>query len=231
MRKTFFFFFIICAHLTVNAQDLHMKSIDNLGKYPADLIIKLAPLSLIDFKQSLQVAVEYKIKPRTTFQNEIGYINNLLNLYTYDDYRNMKGLRTRFEIRFYQKNFFDYVSGFYIAPEIFYVYTNYQRIGELGRGCLAGRCDYFERKKFTVHKDVFGYHFKVGYQRIANDRILFDFYGGAGLRHVFIHSPDTETEQDFFNEQSDLDPLRPYNNGTFLRPSFSLGMKIGYLLK
>jgi hypothetical protein len=53
-----------------------MKSIDNLGKYPADLIIKLAPLSLIDFKQSLQVAVEYKIKPRTTFQNEIGYINN-----------------------------------------------------------------------------------------------------------------------------------------------------------
>lgn len=231
MQKFFLIFFLVALSFEVKAQ---LKKIDNSGRYPADLIIKIAPLSLIDIKQSFQIAVEYKVKPRLTFQNEVGYINNnVFNLYPDEDFMNLRGFRTRFESRFYQKNFLDEVNGFYLAPEIFFVHTNYQRASELGRGCTGWNCDYFERIKYSVIKNVVGYHFKFGYQRVSYGRVLLDIYGGFGLRHVFMHTPGVELEQDSLREPSDLFPsgFGTFNRGKFTRYSMSLGLKVGYLIK
>lgn len=233
MKKLFVLLFIVVVSHIAKSQIVNLDRVDNIEKYPGNLILKFSPLSLIDYRQSIQFAVEYKVKPRITFQNEIGYINNFMDLYEYRNDMNMKGLRTRFETRFYKQNVLQEVNGFYLAPEVFFVHTAYQRETELGRGCVDWNCDYFELKKYTINKNVFGYHFKIGYQNISYDRILMDIFGGFGVRHVFIHTTDTEVEQESVSERSDVFPFSfgPFNKGSFTRPSMSLGFKVGYLIR
>lgn len=226
--KLFFFILILFSCVSRGiSQDYYPIRSDSLSAYPPKVIIKFSYLSLFDFKQSIQFAVEYKIKSRINFQNELGYINTLINnLYSYENFRDLKGLRTRFEVRFYQKNRYKEVKGFYLAPEIFYIYSQYKRRREVGRGCVDGGCDYFELKDYIVYKNIFGQHFKIGYQTEISGNFLIDFYGGVGIRHVFIHAPEVETadrRRDFMAGNHD--------NGTFLRPSMSLGFKVGYLVR
>ncbi len=228
--KKFIFIVLLLPCWSLSKAQIHpyiYNPYDSLAEYAPARILKFSYLSLFDYKQSIQFAYEYKIRPRVTLQNELGYINTLIKgLYSYENFQNMRGIRTRFEARFYRKNRFNQVNGFYLAPEIFYVYTQYQRQKELGRGCVSGTCDFFELKRFQVYKNVVGVHFKVGVQIDLSPKLLLDIYGGLGLRMVYIHAPEAEKEDFRLNEF-----FFQYNNGEFLRPSMALGLKLGYILK
>lgn len=215
------------------AQQTPDESLDEEG-LQTRLVLKFAPLSLLDFYSALQMALEYRVGKVSSIQVEGGYVLPLLPKDTgYEkNFRDIHGYRLRAEYRYYFELNRDETGGAYFAPEIMFLRVNYDRTGTYGINIsgLPGY-DYYQQLDYEVFKDVLAYHLKAGYQKKVTDFLLLDFYGGLGARHVFIDSnrPGMMGEGKVIKEETLFHNI--YDKGTFYRISASLGFKIGFLLK
>lgn len=199
-------------------------------------ILKFAPLSLLDIYSSIQFAVEQKVGAKTSLQLEAGYILpiDLNDGREEADYENMHGLRLRSEFRYYLVLNKSRTGGMYMAPEFLFINLDYdvEEIAEIyflhGNGW-----SYYKQLEFEVDKKVFGYHLKVGYQKVFTDGFVLDFYAGLGGRNVVIQSG--RPAEDGLEMVRDRDEWRLFpvekEDGNFSRISASLGFKLGFRLK
>jgi hypothetical protein len=195
-------------------------------KTPVPVVgLKFSPFSLIDPLTSIQFAVEYQVAQKNSLQHELGYITQLL--YTDElGYRKSSGVRFRNEFRIYLEEKGSNLRGFYLAPELLLIYFRYERNAVYGQDCTGPfNCAYYQRKDYTVQKQVVALHQKVGYQSITN-RFLVDIYTGIGYRHVRVRNidegPNNEGYYNFIGIRKE--------EGVYGLPSLSFGFKIGYLL-
>lgn len=198
------------------------------------MVLKFAPLSLVDFYSAIQFALEYRIGKVSAIQLEAGYITPLLPKDTSfeDDFREMEGYRVRSEYRHYFRLNSDQTGGLYFAPEILFLHVDFERTGTFGINVTGlPDYDYYQQMDYDVTKEVLGYHAKIGYQKKFTDYFILDFYGGLGARHVFIDSnrPGVIGRSEVIREEYLFHNL--YDKGVFHRVSASLGFKIGFLLK
>jgi hypothetical protein len=190
------------------------------------VIIKFAPLSLIDFYSSIQAGVEFRLSPLVGLQTELGYIMPLTGnlIYDYEQYKRMTGVRSRNEIRFYLGNSF--IDGEqYLALEAMFTRVRFQREGIFGFNCGTFECDYFEKSHYSLVQNIKAFHVKYGFQNINYKNIVFDFYGGVGIRSVEVLTVDKPEATQF---------RRPLfwngENIVTVWPSLSFGVKVGYVL-
>lgn len=187
--------------------------------------LKFSPLSLLDPLSSVQFALEYQIAEKNSLQHEVGYITQML----YNEelgYKESSGIRLRNELRIYLGRKGLSLNGFYLAPELLFIHFRYERNAIFGQECSDPyTCQYYQYKDYTIQKQVYGFHQKVGFQSISN-RFVADLYTGIGYRHVRVRNIDTPP----FNEVGgDFIGIRK-TEGTYGLPSLSFGFKLGYLL-
>lgn len=193
-------------------------------------ILKFSHLSLIDPLQTIQLALEHPLGRRISLQHEGGYVIGYddFNIFSGDDpYTRVRGFRLRNELRIYMSALSENrLDGFYFAPEFLYNFVRFDKTSSIGRDCNGNwNCQYYQYMSYRAQKQVFALHFKIGYQEIFLERVVFDIYGGYGWRHIKelnVHPPEGLQPGDRFQ----FDGAQYLDN----RISISLGFKLGYLL-
>lgn len=205
--------------IKASTQDVVTQNQISEGWQP-NIALKFAPLSLMDYTPSLQGGVEVKLANSIGFQTEFGYISTLgkVEHWLHSETIELKGIRWRNELRFYLNP--QSGGGFYVGPELFY-----KRVDQIWDETVY-RYDWYysEIVELKQTKTVFGSHVKLGRQmEVYNTRILFDLYGGFGMRYLNIDSNEPVDDSYYYSydwfERVD---------GSYILPSLSLGFKIGY---
>lgn len=226
----FFIIILLCfffSPLVGNSQAVH-DSIQHKERLTPKVILKWAPLSLIDIYSAVQFALEYRIGGRSTVQGEAGYIFpiNILESGIRDDYNDMNGYRLRAEYRYYLSVKKNRTDGFYLAPELFFISINFDEKNVVKIPLNSVGDFYYQEKQFKVNKRIFGYHLKVGYQQMLTERLVIDFYGGLGVRHINFSSD--QPLEDWLNKSNSI--FFSEDREQTERPSASYGIKLGILL-
>ncbi|WP_017731527.1 DUF3575 domain-containing protein [Nafulsella turpanensis] len=216
MRK-FFLLLFLCPLYTFGQDTLHLS-------LPPSPILKFSPFSLMDPLTSIQFALEHPLNSRISLQHELGYI--IPSAYESEN-KNDRGWRIRNEIRFYFNPAGYPEGGGYLAPEFLFIHSRFERNEMFGRDCSGDfNCAYYQYMDYTMQKQVYALHLKIGYQFVI-ERFAIDLYSGLGYRHVKVKSfnkpPNGPEYWDLFYFQKD--------DGFYDLPSMSLGMKIGYFLQ
>lgn len=222
----------MCFTVTAFAQE---SVVPTLGDASARWVVKVAPLSLFDLDNTVQFGVERVLGGRSSVQAEGGYGWPGLQYSREYNYGDKEVWRGRAEWRIYNR-----VNvrprGSYFAIEGFYKQVNARETGTIGRGCNNGffGCQYFQQYNSVAQKFVVGGHIKWGHQFRIDDRWLFDFYVGIGLRSVMFQRFRPQFADSFrYNNYYSL-----FNFGRFdgrdqqqTLPSTTLGFKIGYVIR
>lgn len=220
MRKIVFALLLLCP-LYLRAQDSLQQT-----KYPPVVNLKFSPLSLIDPLSSVQFALEYQVAEKSSLQHEAGYISQML--YNEDwGYKESSGVRLRNELRIYLGRQGTSLNGFYLAPELLFIHFRYERNAVFGQECSDPyTCQYYQYKDYTVQKQVYGVHQKIGFQSTSG-RLVVDLYSGIGYRHVRVRNIDSPPVNEFYD---DFSISSRKTEGIYGLPSLSFGFKFGYLL-
>lgn len=197
------------------------------------LLIKWAPLSLVDQDNTVQFGVEYLFKGPVSLQQEIGY--GWFNFTDNNDngpFKNREVWRSRTELRFYAatNGQLRKPKGPYLAMEFLYKRINYNKQGNVGRECNGFECEYFEKMDYKILKDVYGYHGKIGWQFLIENRLAIDLYIGGGLRGINVKSPGLPADENNFGEDTGFGIARPTEPGSYTLISMCGGFKFGYLI-
>ncbi len=196
------------------------------------LIIKWAPLSLIDPHSTVQLGAEYIMGGSWSIQQEIGYGRNL-EVIASEDYNNREIWRSRTELRKYYTDdaFKPKGTGAYIAFEVLYKRINYEKEGRIGRDCVDGGCEYAVITDYTLLKDVVGFHGKFGGQFVVEKRFVIDVYIGGGLRNITVKAPGYPSNPAMFLDE-EMGAIRTNITmpGNHTMISMSGGFKLGYLI-
>lgn len=209
------------------------------------LVIKLAPLTLLDIDNTFQLAVEHRLKgSRWTLSEELGYgtaaANLWANSFNQDGTRFRENFRAKIEARKYREA----LTGRYLAYELFYKQINDRSNRNVGRECEAGgwACNYYEKLNYPINKHVVGLSVKIGYQiRIRdelkkNTNFVFDFYVGAGLRRIMINhhdpteNPPSSSDFLYYTDGLFINSGLGYRDRNYNIPHLALGLKIGYII-
>jgi hypothetical protein len=194
-------------------------------------VLKVAPLSLFDPDNTVQIAAERMLGSNHAVQAEFGYGWQGLNLWNMSNsrYNDRQVWRARIEYRYYLRG--SGPIGQYVAFDGFFKQINARENGAFGVGCETGPCQYYQLYANSVQKNVIGGHIKFGRQTaLADGRVLFDFYVGLGLRYRFISAPD-RPEGAYRYQSYGFDPFNSfYEPRPPLTASIAYGIKIGYAL-
>ncbi len=196
-------------------------------------VLKVAPLSLLDFSSTVQVAVEGVITANQSLQLELGYGWQAMNPWlapNRERYSQYEVWRGRAEWRYYWRG----------GQAPFGVYTAieglYKRENALEKATMAiygepGQVQYYRLTTLPISKDVFGINVKIGRQfpLLPNGRLVFDAYGGLGLRARSIQRTDLPDGYQLTRQPIiDIGPFTTYGGASLF--SLSGGLKIGYTL-
>lgn len=231
------FCILICQAIAFSC--IAQSSSDSLT-HALPIVLKFAPLSLIDIHPTYQLAAEYFIKDHWSVQQEAGYGNNAILSQRNPQERDMEVWRFRSEVRFYlysgryRDSYLRSDASFsrpYWAFEGFYKRVNFKESEPLGMDCINGQCAYFQRSDYKTLKDVIGYHLKFGYQAILAKRIAIDLYSGFGLRHIFVRYRGAPNGAGVvWNDFRDWITINPTEPGKYRLLSMAFGFKAGYVL-
>jgi hypothetical protein len=222
--------FIIALNTVSYAQDSLTKN---------HLILKIAPLTIFDFDNTFEFAVEHRLgkQNRWTLSEQLGYGAGVANVWEENFGNSREHFRAKMEARRYKKANGE-MAGFYTAYELIFKQVNDNISRSVGRECESGPCTYFEDLNYPVSKYVVGTTAKIGYQHRFKDgnnkntKFMFDFYVGLGLRRVMIdHKIDGAAIQNnswFFNEA--WFGGFGYADRAYNIPHGSFGIRFGYLV-
>lgn len=196
-------------------------------------VLKVAPLSLLDFSSTIQGAVEGVVAPNQSVQLELGYGWQAMNPWlapNQERYSRYEVWRGRAEWRYYWRG----------GQAPFGVYTAieglYKRENALEKAVMAiygepGPVQYYRQSSLPISKNVFSISVKVGRQfpLLPNGRLVFDIYTGLGLRARSIQRTDLPMGYQLTRQPIvDIGPFTTYGGASLF--SLSAGFKIGYAL-
>ncbi|WP_461053690.1 hypothetical protein [Spirosoma arcticum] len=214
------------------------------------VVVKFAPLSLVDIDATVQGAIELPIAAQTTIQLEGGYgwAGLSRSLPREGGITSKQTGRIRAEGRYYlprTASFDDvpYPAGVYVAGEFLGKRISAERTQTAVFPCLVAPCP-TNTERATVNRTVLGGHVKVGYQtgfgrsasaafdpRRKESRIIFDVYLGVGARHIRVRqTAGSSIIPTNGNTPEGLRFTRFVPGRNFWARSASGGFKIGFAL-
>lgn len=215
------------------------------------LIVKFAPLPLIDIDPALQGGIELRALKRLSIQQEIGYgfpdwegpfpdFRPLGTDYLTSGWKHQESWRYRTELRYYpnlhalfpkakEQNL---LSGFYIAAEYFYKIVGIRKSTGAATGGITTSLDYNQ----SISRTTTAGHLKVGIQLpFSHNRkslwshLFLDVYVGGGRRYICIEQtegPSVYKPNGAVAEAINNTRFLPNRQGWL--PSAASGIKIGW---
>lgn len=151
--------------------------VDKGNKKP--FIIKYSPCSIfgdyVTTSWGVQLGVETNLSKQFSFQQDIQYIfiNRIDHGIISISVKNIKGIRTDTEIKYYFKR--HNLNGHYFAPHLLYQFTR------------AINDDYYNNE-YYIDRNMIGLHGKIGWQYISKKGFVFDSAFGIGTRYISSRS-------------------------------------------
>lgn len=147
-------------------------------------IIKVAPLSLFDYDNTLQLGIEVplsKTTNRMSFQQEVGYGHGRFNIWSQgDDFlSNKQTWKFRSQLRFYLIS--KPIARMYLAGEYMFKNVRKWELREVSP-CTYGNCYPVVQQNVHFQKNVTALHVKLGWQFYFKNRTTLDLTTGFGLR-------------------------------------------------
>ncbi len=220
-------FFIIIIFFVFNyfsyAQSDSLKVIKNYN-----FLLKLEPYRTIvgdgtTNSHCLQICLETIIKKKISFNQDIGYIfyqsaqnyGSEISRPFIVAVKDITGIRTESEIRYYISRQKKKLCGYYIAANLIYQFTKAKR----------GYTIFYK-----VNRNMYGLHGKIGWQNIAKKGKgfifnVFDFSCGIGLRYISSYIITSNFEN---SESYEFIYKKHYDYGSKLFPSFTFSIKLGW---
>lgn len=212
--------------ITSHAQYFSDTSYYKQPTSPPALIVKVDLLSFLDTYANLLIDVEYRIKPALYLQHGIGFVTGF-NDYDFDSdefISNPIGFKFRNELRFYLDFANGSRKGYYLAPALLYgyVYGNEEEV--VGINCEDG-CDFFRLMDLKAIRQEAAIHFKIGSQRIYNEKISLDYFLGAGGKYEWFDISGLDLNSTDRVNEEDLQPEAGFRYG------LTVGFKVGLVIK
>lgn len=239
MRLSVYILCLFLGPLALNAQDTTIRYVR-----PANVIVKLSPLWLLDPDPSVMGGVEIRTGARTSIQGEIGYgwpdWNN-----PGSNNRHAGTWRFKSEMRFYRGKYrtnraqniriqTTYPLGNYVAVE---AYTKLLAIDHTWRyvDSRAATEQTGVTRQTRIQRNSLSLSVKFGRQvgwtdlaHQATTRLLLDVYGGVGIR--LLHQDNKgQWEEPGYQEMGGMFN-RLNANGFMVTPTIALGLKLGFAL-
>jgi hypothetical protein len=183
--------FIVCILL------IHTAKAQPTGKW----VLKPDFLAVFQHTPAFQLRTERKATNSTSIQLTTGFcygtfysVFNDLSSLQYDA-KNMMGFSGKLEYRYYLQDTTNSLQGIYVAPEIGYKHLTYQQ----GRyfDIFTPTYNYTKLMEYTVNRQTYSYHIKLGWQKQISKRLYIDTFGGIGRRIIVMHNnlkiPDDAT--------------------------------------
>lgn len=193
------------------------------------VVLKWAPLSMLDYYNTFQVGAEIPFSnPRFSFQQEFGYGHSRFNVWfaERDDVPDRHIFRSRSQFRYYFKEWNSF--RLFAAAEFALRRSRTFNAKYIGVDC-DGECSYFRETEYTTERLVNALHGKFGFQTWLSRRVSLDVYTGFGLRTVKNKSltpgisPSWDDDGGWWDEP----------NASFREPSpsfvpgFQIGIRLG----
>jgi hypothetical protein len=223
---------------------------DTIRPLPANrkpvAVLKLAPLTLFELQNTLEIGAEVRMHDRMSVQGQFGYAPDwLIWQSSLTQYTNRENWRGRFEARWYighsrrmaQPGPPSFPLGRYIAIDLLYKQLNTINQQTIGHQCAAGNCAYFEKGSSLLTRYIGGLGIKIGGQSVIGHRRatgapswLLDAYLGVGVRKGWTQEPAVEPDAIRFYRGSGFLTFDPFRAPNQFSPNALLGIKVGYVL-
>lgn len=201
------------------------------------LLLKPDILALFQHTPAIQLRAEYKLSPKTSIQTTAGFgygtFYTVFNDPQSPDYDalHLKSFSTKAEYRYYLTANNTLFQGIYVAPEIAYKYVTYQQ-GRFFYVYTPNNINYEKFIEYTVRKNTYIHHIKLGYQEKISNRIYIDVFGGIGRRIITLKNnikiPDDALR---IEESSSFTSTFLWGyKGTKTRLSFTASVLLGIML-
>ncbi len=211
-------------------------------------VLKLAPLALLEFQNTLELGLEVPLTRRVYLQGQIGYAPQGL-MWNYSPtvsgrYTRRENWRARLECRWYGRGINGTYRqtaaplGEYVAVDGFFKQLNGEEALTLGRQCATGNCAYFEKINNPTSRYSVGIGLKFGSQRTLyrfgkdqKQQLVLDSYAGFGVRYGWTTSATASNASErIFRPGSDFLIFDPFRATNGLTPNPLIGIKLGYIL-
>lgn len=190
-------------------------------------IVKVSPVNLLFYYQSLQLAYEHQFTRKISAQAEAGMVFDFKPHYMENlEYLNKRGARLKAEFRFYPMGLWLNKPSFYASVEPYYNIINFDR-DVIQNECADLNCNTIiqHRYVYLVKYREQGVSLKYGLQ-MSRDRFVVDFSVGLRARFVnYIKPGYTEGFDDTSGE--DFDAFQP-NEEKRVTPGIITDIKLGY---
>ena len=200
---------------------------------PPKAILKMDLFSPFRHFSAISFSLEHRLKPTLYLEHQIDYLTNLDGSSL--DISPIRDSYTGFQFHSELKYYLDFKAfsqkGIYIAPKIMFGNVITEKEKTLRLDCGAG-CEYFKRVGYDLRENLVGLLFKFGVQRIYKETIVIDYYFGLGYKtHVFKIKGASESEKGVLILRAENSGLRRKEFENFTAATFSLGFKVGFVLK
>lgn len=183
------------------------------------IVVKWTPTALIGYS-SLQFAGELYYTGKRSVQLEYGYIMPISNLNATNNWGH--------KIRLEHRNYFNKKGTWYLAPELNFVFVQYDTEKRFSENPETESYINSELKTVGMLKIISTANFKIGYQYIfKKPKIALDFYLGLGVRYVNTTFTSYPTVGEYV-PAIDNWLSTPFEEGNRVIPNGIVGVKIGY---
>jgi len=214
------------ALLFINGISFAQKAKDVDNKF----YIALSPLALIDYKDgsSVRISADIRLYKNYSISTENVLYTSIGNFFSYKI--DPRGFAIKPCIKFYL-NDDNSASGVYIGIEYQYKPQTYHLHDSIS---INSAPKYFKQYLMTRYTNCVT--LKVGELTNLNKKILFEWFGGVGIR--FFNSSSSLTNQEYDGiirgekySNSTGGGFQARQIGKKIFPNFSIGIKIGYKVK
>jgi len=195
------------------------------------VIIKFAPLALVDFDNAIQFGVEVPLGKGISVQQDLGYGPKGINGWqsTSDNPAEKQTFKSRTNLRYYyleRRRMKPYVSAELLLKRVIYSQNKW-----VGMECSErwGPCNYFENKMIKTRRMVGAGHAKAGMQFYFSSRIALDLFAGVGFRSIKVRSMTSLPGNVRVPRNDNWFENDTPGTNEFI-PSLSLGAHIGIIL-
>lgn len=195
------------------------------------VIIKFAPLALVDFDNAIQFGVEVPLGKGISVQQDLGYGPKGINGWqsTSDNPAEKQTFKSRTNLRYYyleRRRMKPYVSAELLLKRVIYSQNKW-----VGMECSErwGPCNYFENKMIKTRRMVGAGHAKAGMQFYFSSRIALDLFAGVGFRSIKVRSMTSLPGNVRVPRNDNWFENDTPGTNEFI-PSLSLGAHIGFIL-
>lgn len=200
---------------------------------PPKAILKMDLFSPFRHFSAISFSLEHRLKPTLYLEHQIDYLTNIDGSSLSID--PIREIYTGFQLHSELRHYLDFKAfskkGIYIAPKIMFGHVITEKEKTLRLDCGTG-CEYFKRLDYDLRENLVGLLFKFGVQRIYKESIVIDYYFGLGYKtHAFKIIGPSESEKRVLILRAENRGLRRKEFENFTAATFSLGFKIGFVLK